>query len=52
VHPEPFYDAWVICTLWTRQADALDDPGDIAQIEQVMGLCGRWEQVLGGFFVH
>lgn len=40
--PEAFDDRWFICSLWPRQTDALDDPRDIAQIEQVMGLCRGW----------
>ncbi|TNN79443.1 hypothetical protein EYF80_010257 [Liparis tanakae] len=34
MHPQPFDDSGLICSLRPRQADALDDSGDIAQIEQ------------------
>ena len=52
VYPETFDDAELICRLWPGQADALDDPGHVSQIEQVMRLGGSGQQVLGGFLVH
>ena len=52
MHPQALDEGGVGRGLWAGQADPLDDPGEVPQVEQVVGLCGGGQQVLGGLFVH
>lgn len=52
MHPQAFNSFGVICSLWTREANALDDTGEIPQVEKIMRLGWGRQQVLSGLLIH
>jgi len=51
VDPEALHGVDVLAALGVAQANALNDPGEVAQVEDVVGLGGRGQKVLHGAFV-
>lgn len=51
MNPEPLHGSWFLHGLWGGQQDSVDDPTEVSQVEQVVGLGGGGEEVLHGLFV-
>lgn len=51
MNPEPLHGSWFLHGLWGGQQDSIDDPTEVSQVEQVVGLGGGGEEVLHGLFV-
>lgn len=51
MNPEPLHGSWLLHGLWGGQQDSIDDPTEVSQVEQVVGLGGGGEEVLHGLFV-
>lgn len=51
MNPEPLHGSWFLHGLWGGQQDSIDDPTEVSQVEQVVGLGGSGEEVLHGLFV-
>lgn len=51
MNPEPLHGSWFLHCLWGGQQDSIDDPTEVSQVEQVVGLGGGGEEVLHGLFV-
>ena len=52
MHPEALDGAGVLGGLRRGEEDALHHTGKVSQVEEVVGLHGRGQQVLHGFLVH
>lgn len=51
MNPQPLHGSWFLHGLWGGQQDSIDDPTEVSQVEQVVGLGGGGEEVLHGLFV-
>lgn len=51
MNPEPLHGSWFLHGLWGGQQDSIDDPTEVSQVEQVVGLGRGGEEVLHGLFV-
>lgn len=51
MNPEPLHGSWFLHGLWGGQQDSVDDPTEVSQVEQVVGLGRGGEEVLHGLFV-
>lgn len=51
MNPEPLHGSWFLHGLWGGQQDSIDDPTEVSQVKQVVGLGGGGEEVLHGLFV-
>ena len=52
MHPQTFDEGGFQGGFRSGQADTLDDPGKVPQVEQIMGLCRSGQEVLGRLLVH
>lgn len=52
VDPQAFNGLFVLCCFWSRQANALNDAGEIAKVEQVVRLSRGRQEILHGVLVQ